>query len=89
MKRVPGPAMKLEGGIRDDAIIHQSLPASSLENAQGRALDYAQLAEVELAQAETSTGEATRKRHYFRAAILLNLAFGGDPRPGGEKGLTY
>jgi len=81
--------MNVEGGIRDDAIIHQSLPASSLERANRRTLDYAQWAEVELARAETSTTEAVRKRHYFRAAILLNLAFGGDPRPGGEKGLTY
>lgn len=62
---------------------------TAAQGRQGTVLNFALRAEEELAQAERATAEAARKRHYFKAAILLNLAFGGDPRPGGEKGLIY
>ena len=81
--------MKLKAGIDDHAVIHQSLSLASTARPEGDARKHARLAEVELARAERATSEAVRKHHYFKAAILLNLAFGGDPRPGGETDVTY
>ena len=81
--------MKLEAGIDDHAVIHRSFPVASTARLEGDAREHARLAEEELARAEQATTEAVRKHHYFKAAIMLNLAFGGDPRPGGETDVTY
>ncbi|WP_324749629.1 hypothetical protein SH591_14005 [Sphingomonas sp. LY54] len=81
--------MRLKAGIGDHAVIHRSLPVACPARLEGDAREHARRAEEELVRAEQATTEPVRKHHYFKAAILLNLAFGGDPRPGGETDVTY